>query len=151
MEQSTNLFELQIDHQGSTFLREVAKWSKFLAIVGFVMTGLFLLVMIFAGSAISTLTTAQYGGTAAAGSSAMVMVMFTVILLIYFFPCFYLFKFATKMQVALKNNDQETLNVSFQNLKSCFKFMGILMIVVLSIYGLVFIFGLLAVAGGGRL
>jgi uncharacterized protein DUF5362 len=144
MEQSNNLFELQVDHQGSAFLREVAKWSKFLSIVGFVFMGIILLVMAFAGSAMSTMMSTTYGSTA--GSFQLILI--AAFVLIYFFPCFYLFKFATKMQVALRNNDQETLNSSFENLKSCFKFMGILMIILLSFYALIFIVAMLSL---GRL
>ena len=147
MEQSNNLFELQIDHQGSSYLREVAKWSKFLAICGFVLTGLILLVMAFAGSAMTTAFSSTYG-SAGAASGVFGMVILVIVLLVYFFPCLYLYRFATKMQVALRNNDQETLNTSFSNLKSCFKFVGILMIILLSFYALIFLIGLLSL---GRL
>jgi hypothetical protein len=140
MEQSSNLFELQVDQRGSAFLREVAKWSKFLSIVGFIVMGLFLLVMVFAGAAMSTALSTTYG--AAAGS--MQLILLAGFILIYFFPCYYLYKFATKMQVALRNNDQDTLNSSFENLKSCFKFMGIFMIIILSIYALAFLIGMFA-------
>ena len=146
MEQSTNLFELHVDHNGSVFLREVAKWSKFLSIVGFVGMGLALLVIIFAGSMSSTvLNNPAYGGTGSMyGGPFFQVVLLGAFLLIYFFPCLYLFRFATKMQVALRNNDQDTLNASFENLKSCFKFIGIFTIVILSIYALALLVGLFA-------
>jgi hypothetical protein len=147
MEQSnTNLFELQVDHQGTVFLREVAKWSKFLSIVGFVMMALILLVVIFAGSAMTAAFSpgGVYGTQAYSGVAMMVGV--TLGMLIYFFPCLYLYRFATKMQTALRNNDQDTLNTSFSNLKSCFKFMGVLMIIIISIYGIAFLFGIIAAA-----
>ena len=137
MEQSNNLFELQVDHQGSSFLRETAKWSKFLAIVGFIMMGLMLAVLIFAGTTMANLFASGYGRST--GGGFFQVILLAAFLLIYFFPCLYLYKFATKMQVALRNNDQETLNSSFENLKSCFKFMGILMIVILAIYALAFL------------
>lgn len=144
MEQSNNLFELQIDHQGTSFLRETAKWSKFLAIIGFVFIGLVLLILLFAGAGMSSLMSSTYGS---AMGGLVGTVVFGAMMLIYLFPCLYLYKFATKMQVALRNNDQESLNKSFENLKSCFKFMGILMIVILAIYALVFL-GALAVGLG---
>ncbi len=133
MEQSNSLFDLQIDHQASSFLRETAKWSKFLAIVGFIFIGLFLIIVLFAGSLMSSMMSSAYG-TPGSGSGGTILV--AAVGLIYFFPCFYLYKFATKMQVALRNNDQESLNTSFENLKSCFKFMGILMIILLAFYAL---------------
>jgi len=137
MEQSNNLFELQIDHQGSSFLRETAKWSKFLSIVGFVMMGLMLLFLGFAGTTMSTMFASSYGRSTGGGFAQFIIL--AAFLLIYFFPCLYLYKFATKMQVALRSNDQETLNSSFENLKSCFKFMGILMIIILAIYAVAFL------------
>ncbi|RYG08796.1 MAG: hypothetical protein EOO07_25010 [Chitinophagaceae bacterium] len=144
MEQSNNLFELHVDHNGSSFLREIAKWSKFLAIVGFVMMGLTLLAIIFAGSTMATLFTSSAYGGAGETIGMIYLVVVVAILLLYFFPCLYLFKFATKMQVALRNNDQDTLNSSFENLKSCFKFVGIFTIIILSIYGLIFVFAFIA-------
>ena len=148
MEQSNNLFELHVDHNGSSFLREIAKWSKFLSIVGFVMIGLLLLGIVFGGSTmLTTFSSAGYGE--AAGIIGMFYIgLVAVIMLIYFFPCLYLYKFASKMQAALRNNDQDTLNASFENLKSCFKFMGIFTIICLSIYGLIFVFSFLAALGG---
>jgi amino acid transporter len=145
MEQTNNLFELQIDHQGSSFLREIAKWSKFLSIVGFIMIGLMLLIIIFAGTAMSALFATTYG-TQSSGTGVFQIILVACFLLIYFFPCLYLYKFSTRMQVALRNNDQETLNSSFENLKSCFKFMGIFMIIILSIYALVFLVGLFSLS-----
>lgn len=145
MEQSNNLFELQIDHQGSSFLRETAKWSKFLSIVGFVMMGLMLLVLGFAGTTMSSMLASGGYGRSAGGGFAQ-FILLAAFLLIYFFPCLYLYKFATKMQVALRNNDQVTLNSSFENLKSCFKFMGILMIVILAIYAVAFLIFLVSLS-----
>ncbi|HTE26433.1 DUF5362 family protein [Flavitalea sp.] len=149
MEQSNNLFELHVDHSGSSFLREIAKWSKFLSIVGFIMIGLMLLVIVFAGSTMATM----FSGTAYGASGELFGMIYigvvAAIMLIYFFPCLYLFKFATKMQVALRNNDQDTLNASFENLKSCFKFMGIFTIICLALYGLIFLFGIFAALGTG--
>src|SRR5687768_16707413 len=115
MEQSNSLFELQIDHQASSFLRETAKWSKFLAIIGFIFIGLVLLILVLAGAGMSSALGSTYG---AALSGVAGTVLLGGMMLIYLFPCLYLYKFATKMQVALRNIDQETLNTSFENLKS---------------------------------
>ena len=106
-----------------------------------------LLAIIFAGSTMATMFSSTAYGEAGSVFGAVYIGVVAVIMLIYFFPCLYLFKFATKMQVALRNNDQDTLNVSFENLKSCFKFMGIFTIICLSLYGLVFVFGIFAALG----
>jgi hypothetical protein len=64
--------------------------------------------------------------------------------LLYFFPTLYLFSFASKMQVALRNNDQISLNNSFKNLKSCLKFFGVLLVITLCIYAIALIFAVIA-------
>jgi hypothetical protein len=151
MEQnSSNLFELQIDPQTNGFLAETAKWAKFLAIVGFVFCGLMALGALFAGSVIAT-SFSQFGGAGAmaAMGSTFVTIFYLGLALLCFFPCLYLFKFATKMKVALRSNDQETINNSFGNLKSYFKFVGILTIIILSFYAIILL--IVLAAGASRL
>lgn len=64
--------------------------------------------------------------------------------LLLFFPCFYLYKFAGKMQYAVKAVNQESFDQSLMNLKSMFKFYGVFTIIIFSFYALAFI---VAVAG----
>jgi hypothetical protein len=143
--QTINLFDLQIDNQSNSYLTEIARWGKFLAIMGFILCGLFVLVAIFGGAAIGTLMSTQMG-TSSVMSGAFLTISYLVIALIYFFPCFYLFKFSTRMQLALRTNDQVQLNFSLKYLKSLFRYLGIFTIVILSIYALVIFFVLISVA-----
>jgi Family of unknown function (DUF5362) len=146
---NTNLLELQIDATSHAILREASKWAKFLSIVGFIFCGLMVLIGIFAASIFSTMGT-QYGGTAmAAGMGSLMTVVYILLALIYFFPCLFLYKFGTKTQLALRSNDQQQLSLSLGNLKSYFKFLGILTIIGLSIWVLAFIFGGLGAAFSG--
>jgi Family of unknown function (DUF5362) len=138
----SSLFELQIDQPVTSYLSETAKWGKFLAIIGFIGCGLFLLVGIFAGSFMASLNSLEGVGM----SSSIMMALYIGLALLYFFPCLYLFNFATKMQKAIRSNDQIQLTESFKNLKSCYKFMGILMIIILALYGLIFIGGIIIAA-----
>lgn len=131
MEQSNELFSLNLDPQNKTFLAETAKWAKFLAIIGFIFIALIVLVGIFAGTLMAT--TFDATGMLSGGFFTFFYILMS---LIYFFPCWYLYKFASSMQNALKLDDQQQLTTSFMNLKSCFKFVGIFTIVILSIYGL---------------
>ncbi len=142
---NTSLFELQIDHEASGYLRDAARWSKFLSIIGFVICGIIVLMALFAGSILA----ASFGAMGARGSSAlgaMVSVIYIIVALISFFPWLFLFRFASKMQLALRNNDQVQLNQSFRNLKSCYRFLGILMIIYLCLLALGLIFGAIGAA-----
>ena len=153
MEQSNqNLFDLQIDHQSNSFLSEAAKWGKFLAIMGFIFCGLFVIFALFAGTLIASMMQGLNDAGASGGaamSGGVVTFVYIVIALVYFFPCLYLFHFSSKMQAALRGNQQDLMNTSFRNLKSCFKFMGILMIIVMSIWVLVLIVAIGAAVSAG--
>ncbi|MBX2871152.1 MAG: DUF5362 domain-containing protein [Saprospiraceae bacterium] len=129
-----------------SYLAETAKWGYFLSIVGFIGIGFMVLAGLFMGSFMSTL------GLGAAGMGLINPAIFTVIYLLmaalYFFPVLYLFKFSTKMKVALRSDNEAELTTSFQNLKSLYKFMGILTAIILGLYALIFVFGMI---GGAML
>ena len=64
MEEQTpmsNLFDLQLDHEASTYLVESARWARFLSILGFVMCGLLVLVGLFMGTFISSSLSGSMG------------------------------------------------------------------------------------------
>ncbi len=136
--QSGNLFDLQIDQQANYHLLETAKWAKFLSIVGFIMCGLLAMFALFAGSIFSAaLSQMEEMGTAVGGT--MLTIIYLAMALLWFFPFLYLYRFATKATIALRSADQQNLNQSFKNLKSCFRFLGIMTIIMLGMYALVFV------------
>jgi hypothetical protein len=144
---TTGLFELQVDHESTAYLKEAARWAKFLAIVGFICIGLFVLVALFAGSIVATMSSSMGVQTAGgAFGGAAISIVYILVALLYFFPCLYTFNFAKKMQVALASNDQAQLNQSFRNLKACYRFLGILMVIGLCFWGLAIIFMIIAAA-----
>ncbi|WP_276498579.1 DUF5362 family protein [Pontibacter litorisediminis] len=124
---------LGITPPSASYLREIAKWGKFLAVVGYVMIGTIVLGAVFAGFMMSSALSESIGGTFVGGFFAL---FYVLIALLYFFPVLYLHRFSGKMQEALQLQDEELLTASFGNLKSLFKFMGILTIVVLGFYAL---------------
>jgi len=148
--QNTSLFGLGIDPAAKAHLAEAARWARFLAIVGFIMCGLVVVVGIFAGSIFGTMAS-SFGGTAGltpggVGFSAFFAVIYIVMALVIFFPYLFLFRFANKMKTALVSNDQTTLNTSFQNLKIMFRYVGIVTIIGLAFYAIIF---LIAILGAG--
>ena len=137
----TSLFGFGIDQSSRAHLSEAAKWAKFLAIVGFVMCGLIVVIAIFAGSFFAMLSRSYNDGyrssaTLTGGMGAFIAIFYIGIAILFFLPYLFLFRFATRMKAALITNDQLTLNTSFQNLKIMFRYVGILTIVMLSFYAL---------------
>ena len=136
MDQQTNqnLFDLQFDHIVNGYLGETAKWAKFLAILGFIFCALMVIIALFAGTILGTVMSSMGGGGAGMIGGGMLSAIYLVLTLVYFFPCLYLYKFATQVQSAIHSNEQIKLQNSFRNLKACFKFMGILFIIIMCFY-----------------
>jgi hypothetical protein len=153
MEQPGNieLFDLHLDQSSVNFLSETARWARFLAIMGFIYCGLMVFVGIFFSTVMSMMAPAMGGDTAISMvGNGMVGGLIIIFSLLLFFPAFYLFNFSTKMRRAIQSNDQPVLAESFKNLKSFFKFYGILIIVALSFYLLMIIFAVIGAMAGHR-
>ena len=123
---------LIIDWRSKEFLKETAKWTKFLAILGFVGIGLMVLISLFIVFANSMLPE----NIMPFGSRMMIVFFYMIFAIIYCFPVYYLYKFSTNMKVALMNNDSKTIQDAFEFLKSHYRFIGIMMVIVFSLYAI---------------
>lgn len=142
--------DLQVSPASQNFLSEAAKWGKFLAIVGFILCGLLVVLAFFIPTLFMNLPPYnQLSGSLTSGMSAVFTVIYLILAVILFFPCLYLYRFSVKMKLALASVSQENFDLSLQNLKSLLKFYGIFTIVMLSFYALVFIIAMLGVAMKG--
>ena len=155
-QENVPLFDLHVDHEGTHYLAQAAKWGRFLSIIGFVMIALMIVFSLFAGTILAR-TLAGFGDVDGSGNAAaigsfggVITFFYMVIALIWLMPVLYLYRFSTKMLDALRSNDQHILNASFKNLKSCFRFMGIITIIVLSFYALALVIFLGAMVVGGN-
>lgn len=135
--------ELQLTDAAKGFLKETAKWAYLLAIIGFVGIGLIIIVALFAGTILSGFFSAMPGGM---GSSMGIMITVVYLLLaaLYFFPVFYLYKFASKAKIAFREEDTQGLTDSLEYLKSHYKFLGVMMLIMLGMYALILVIGVLA-------
>lgn len=140
-ESSLNLFELQLDQEATGYLGDTARWGRFFSIVGFIFCGLIVIIAFFVGTLFSSAFDRMSASNFPAG---VFVIIYLVIAIVYFFPCLYLFRFSAKMLRALRNNDQPELNQSFKNLKSCYKYMGILTIIWLGLMILAFVINIIS-------
>lgn len=131
---------LVIDWRSKEFLKETAKWTKFLAILGFVGIGLMVLgslVMLFAPSSLMSNGDFPFGG------KIFMMLLYLAFAVLYYFPIFYLYQFSENTKKAIENNDNNAIRDAFEFLKSHYKFMGILTIILLSFYAIIIFIGLI--------
>ncbi|MFT5146553.1 MAG: hypothetical protein ACI9H1_001277 [Polaribacter sp.] len=136
----TELEQLTLTSRAKGFLKETAKWCKFLSILGFIGLGLLFLSSFF----ISTIYGSMPQATSMPFNLGTAMTIFYMLMIvIYIFPLYYLYQFSVKLKKAVTSKDDEVLANAFEMLKSHYKFVGVFTIIMLSIYILAGIVGLM--------
>lgn len=134
---------LSITQDIRDFLHETAKWAHFLSILGFIMVGFFIIIAIFAGTFIG-MVMSEMQNEIPGFSNSFFSIFYLIIAAINIIPIFYLFRFATNTKKALRSDNQIILSEAFENLKSHYKFIGILAALFIGFYVLVIISSIFA-------
>ncbi len=154
MEQNSafDSFELQLTEQSKGFLKETGKWAMFLSILGFIGLGFMLLggIGMFAGSAAIDRGAAM-GGNPMPFPSSIFGLVYLIMAILYFFPIFFLYKFSSNIKQAIATSNTVQLTEALKNLKSHYKFVGIITIVAIVgwIVGMIVMVGVVASAASG--
>lgn len=111
-------------------LDRIIYWAKFLSILGFIGVAFML---------IGALSIALVGNSIMGSEVAGISVVYLVFAAIYFMPMYYLFKFATHARQGLTHKSQYETDQGLIYLAAHYKFIGIMAIVLLSLYVLIFI------------
>jgi hypothetical protein len=148
--QNDLLVGIGVDDVTQSHLISIAKWNRFLAIIGIVGFGLFILIILFGGSYLATKLISMGGqnrmmDSYGSGMLTGVFIIYAMIGVVLLIPCIYRLNFANKMLKALAVNDQQVFNDSLANLKIYSQYMGILTIILIGIYGLIIVGILMAV------
>lgn len=121
---------LILDETAIEHLRIARKWSNFLSILAIVIIGIMLIAM--AGILIMA---SRFRQDELMKFTALVqMLPLALMLLIYGVPIYYLYQFGKHSRIAIINYDSEAISLAFKYLKLHYRFMGILVIVVLALY-----------------
>lgn len=122
-------------------LRVSAKWTMFLSILGFI--GIAFMVLGGLGAMVSFSSMPSepsFGRFSPFGAfGAYIGIFYLVFAVIYFFPIFYLYKYSKGIKEALSYHNNDLLTEALCYLKAHHKFLGIMAIVVLSLYVVMFI------------
>jgi hypothetical protein len=130
--------EVSLSPEIKSYLKETAKWAKFISIVGFVFVG-FMIVAALGMSVFMGAATSQFAEAGFPFPPALFSIFYLILAAITAIPIYFLYKFAANMQEALNRNNEEAMTISFKNLKSHYKFYGIAMIIMLGFYALIFV------------
>ena len=119
------------------YLKETSTWGKFLAIVGYITVGIFVMLALFMMFGASQLS--NYTQSPMPMPFVFLGFIYLVLAGLYLIPINNLHKFAIRMKGGILQQDKAMVTSGFENLKSLFKFMGIFTIVILSMYALILI------------
>lgn len=139
------IFNLSVDETTRSYMLETARWGKFLAIISFICMGLLILVGLFFAFSSS----AGQSSILALGTGIGVMIVYVILAAIYFYPVWALFRFSVLSKKALNTYNQHLFNESLRYLRNIFKFLGIVTIITLALYGIVFIFVMIGAMASG--
>ena len=125
---------IYINDEIKIYLSETAKWAKFLSILGFIGLGLLVLIPLIISITFNEPT------------FSLIAIIYIIIAIVYIIPINYLYIFSTNIKRGINSNNQELITSGLKNLKSHYKFIGILTIVIVSIYILIFLIPVLLFA-----
>ena len=129
---------LRITENIQNNLLTATKWLKFMTILGTVGVALFFII------GIVLLFIPTYDGV----PGALYGVIYMLLTLLYFYPIKKSFDLIKNTREAMGNASQMGLEQAAANVKSILKYFGILSIVCLSIYALLFVIGFIAIMAG---
>lgn len=129
-----------------SYIYETAKWTKFLSIVGFIITGLMVMVAFSANAIMQSMSEIPaYQGLAGMGSG-IITFFYLLIALVYFYPSYLMYKFSSSAKTAVLYGSQESFSLAMSKMKSIFKFWAILTIIIIVMY--VFMIVLVGIGAG---
>jgi len=129
--------KIEIGSEALDNLNVIWKWTTFLSVLGFILLGL----IIVAGFATTLFLTTFKSQQANLGiPESLMIIVFIAIAALYFFPVFFLFRFSRNTRDAIQKHDQKKLVKGFRNLRLFFAYLGIMVILVLSVYLVLLLF-----------
>lgn len=136
-----------ITTEATVFLLKTAKWGKFLAILGFIVTGFLFLAGILMSFVLGMLPD-EMMPLDMPFSPTVFSVIYIAIAGIYVIPVIFLNNFCNNAIKAIENSSTDNLTASIRNLKNLFVFVGISTLGVLSFYTIILVIaGTAAIVG----
>ena len=124
------IFDLAIDEESRSHLFETCKWAKLLSVMGIILSAL----MVLGGLIFSLVGSTFTSGMGLGAFGSFIGLIYLGLGALYFYPSWKLMRFSGNMPAALRKNDQSLVTEAFGNLKSCFKFWGIMTLVIIGLY-----------------
>lgn len=129
--------KMNVSETGLEYLKQTADWTKFMAVLGFIMLGM----MIFSGGILATLSGVLPSDNELSyayndlGENGMMItgILYVVLGALMIIPYAYLNKFSNTCRKAIRNKEEQLLEDSFYFMKAYWKFLGIFTIAMISL------------------
>ena len=131
MEEETKKNSIEIDQVTLNNLNITRKWTMFLAVIGYIFLGLYVILGLLAGTIMSAF---KSGETIFGLPESFTLIAVPVSAIILFFPGIYLLRYSKYMASAVSKLSKEDLHLSLKNLKKYFVYQGLLVIFILVLY-----------------
>lgn len=126
------IFNAPLSEDALTELRDTARWTKILAIVGWIALaamGLVFLMFLLTGSLAGLIAGADVSAQIISGFLASAIVLGT-----YWYPTWMLHRFSRQMRLAADRGDAVLLFRALRDLKRFFKFIALILLVFIFLY-----------------
>lgn len=134
-------------------LLDTKLWVRICSIMGFIVTGLMILMGVFmmvGMSAFSGLNSAEFGGLGA-GFGIGLGLFYILFSLLSFFPSLFLHKYAGAISSAQRSQRAADIALALRYQKSFWKFVGVVALIYLAFLGLFLVIGILGGIAGAAL
>ena len=122
---------IEIGEETFKHLNVLRRWTMFLSVSGFIVLGLIITLGLITG----TFLTAFNNSHKTAGIPDYVfLAAFIVLTVITFFPVLFLFRFSKHTAAAVSARDRNEMKKAIKYLKRYFIFIGITLIIIISVY-----------------
>lgn len=111
----------------------------FIACTIIVVAGIWMGIMYSYVSTVSNWYNYSGGVVNTPGRSGFIGLVYIIMAAIFLFRCLYLYRFANKMRSGLQEHSQHAVNESFRNLNKMFRYNGIITVVLVLLYGVIFV------------
>ncbi|NMC38661.1 MAG: hypothetical protein GYA41_10095 [Bacteroidales bacterium] len=107
------------------------KWTMFLSVFGFILTGLILVLALATGTFLAAFRPADTGPDL---EKLALSFAFFLAVTLFFLSVLFLFRFSTCMRDAVQSHDLKKLDKAIKNLKLFFKFAGLILLTAIAVY-----------------
>jgi hypothetical protein len=128
--------KLEIRQDSLNHLNTARKWSMFLAIVGFIILGMLIIISLVTGTFLSAFSS---GDGISGLSDTLVILVFLALGVGFFFPLYFLLKFSNHMANTVQSLDNLEIYKAVKNLKCYFVWLGIMVIFILALYAIILV------------